>query len=390
MARTKNYPNGAKPIKGIAYDDVRGCYYVTLSCGSNSEGKPTKMVKTATTLAEAKEIQKQHKRAQQEGRVAPVVRDTLVERARSFIDFKAMTLEKTTIYGYENIYKNYLEPYFKRRRIQDIGVQEIKAYITYLGKKKKLSNNTIRKHTDFLKQVFKEAYREKIIRENPFSFMDEVKTEVKEKSCFTLDEVGALLKSVENTQLEVPVFLAVYLGLRREEVLGLRWKDIDFDKKVLHIINVKTKAGEDVVEKAPKTKKSERSLCIPEPVIEVLLKNKDKKTKKRSADKPEFRTEYVAVMDNGKPFAVNYLSDCFRRHVEKNGFKNVTFHGLRHTYASIAYNEGASLQDISDALGHSTPSTTTRVYTHEFVREKSAATNVVADSIERAKTPANH
>lgn len=390
MARTKNYPNGAKPVKGIAYDDVRECYYVTMSCGLNSEGKPSKMSKTAATLAEAKEIQKQHKRAQQEGRVAPVERDTLVERARSFIDFKAMSLEKTTIYGYENIYKNYIEPYFKKQRIQDVGVQEIKAYITHLSKKKRLSNNTIRKHTDFLKQVFKEAYREKIIRENPFMFMDEVKTENKEKACFTTDEITALLKSVEDTQLEVPVFLAVYLGLRREEVLGLRWKDIDLEKRVAHIVNVRTKAGDVVIEKAPKTKKSERSLCIPAPLYDVLVENRDKAPTKRSMSKSAPKTEYVAVMDNGKPFAVNYLSDCFRRHVEKNGFKNVTFHGLRHTYASIAYNAGAPLQDISDALGHSTPSTTTRVYTHEFVREKSAATNVVADSIEQAKTARNH
>lgn len=389
MARTKNYPGGAKYVKGILYDDIRKCYYVTLYFGTNSEGKATTKTKTAPTLEKAKEIQKQHKTARLQGDVIPVEKDTLVERASNFIEYKSLSLESTTIYGYKNLLNNHIAPYFKSKRIQDISVQDLKAYISHLSKKKKLSNTSIRKHTDFLNQIFKEAYRERIIKENPFDFMDLVKTDTKEKACFSASEIVELLESVSDTQLETPVYLAVYLGLRREEVLGLKWENIDFENKLIHITSVVTQAGSSLVKKAPKTDKSERTLKYPDVLHDVLLRQKNKKPTKKHMGETIPRSEYVVTMDSGKPFRPNYLSACFSAHIKKNHFKDVSFHGLRHTYASIAYNAGAPLQEISDSLGHSTPSTTTRVYTHEFVREKAVAPGIVAESIEQAKTTTN-
>ena len=90
-------------------------------------------------------------------------------------------------------------------------------------------------------------------------------------------------------------------------------------------------------------------------------------------------------MEDGRPINPNYLSGMFTEHIQKHKFKDVTFHGLRHTYASIANNAGAPMQEISASLGHASTSITEQIYTHDFNPVKSAAVNAVAEKLEQTK-----
>ena len=112
---------GRKTIeRGISYDDVKKCYYVLLSTGTDADGKSTKRYETVRTLKEARAIRKEHKKQVVQGRVLPASGDTLAERSEQYIQYKSMQLQATTIYGYNNIIKNHIKPYFKKKKIQDI------------------------------------------------------------------------------------------------------------------------------------------------------------------------------------------------------------------------------------------------------------------------------
>lgn len=383
--RSKILPNNAKPIKGIAYDYDRELYYVTVYMGKDAKGKNRNTSKTAKTYKEALALKKQLEEEKKKGTLQQVSRDTLAGRTKAFIDYKELSLGETTIAGYKNIYRNHIAPYFKSKRIQDITPQDLKAYITYLSKRAGLKNNTIRKHTDLLNQVFKEAFQEGIIPANPLARMDPVKKDRVEKKFFKPEELLEVLESVRGTQLEVPVYLAAYLGLRRGEVLGLKWADVDLENRVVHIANTRTMTGSKLVEKDPKTEKSRRSVVIPEALYQVLIKEKARKFVQRDPRKPVPSKVYVAVMEDGHPISPNYLSDMFKEHLQKHKFKDVTFHGLRHTYASIANNAGAPMQEISASLGHASTSITEQIYTHDFNPVKSAAVNAVAEKLEQIK-----
>lgn len=383
--RSKILPNGANPVKGIAYDYDREKYYVTIYKGKDSNGNGLSTTKTAKTLKEAVALKKQLETEKQRGTLQQVSRDTLAGRTKALIDYKALSLGETTIAGYKNIYRNHIAPYFKSKRIQDVTPRDMKAYITYLAKKAGLKNNTIRKHTDLLNQVFQEAFREGVILFNPLARMDPIKKDRVEKKFFRPEELLEVLESVRGTQLEVPVFLASYLGLRRGEVLGLKWEAVDLEKRVIHIANTRTKTGGTIVEKDPKTEKSRRSVTIPEALYQVLVKEKARKFVHRDPRKPIPAKVYVAVMDDGRPIKPNYLSDMFKEHLRKHKFKDVTFHGLRHTYASIANNAGAPMQEISASMGHASTSITEQIYTHDFNPVKSAAVNAVAEKLEQTK-----
>ena len=197
-----------------------------------------------------------------------------------------------------------------------------------------------------------------------------------------------LCESVKNTQLELPVTLASYLGLRRGEVLGLRWRDIDFEKNILRVNNTRTKAGGNVIEKEPKTEKSKRVLVMPAQVVEVLLNEKTRQVEIRKKHQNYYDNDYIFTKHDGTPFKPNYLSACFRKHIEKLGIEEIRFHDLRHSFASIANQAGIPITEISSAMGHSSPSVTYSVYTHEFTKEKKEAVNAVAMQIERAQMAA--
>ena len=367
-----------KKEKCISYDDERKCYYVTKTAGGS------KSYQTAKTLAEAKQILKDHKRQKAQGKVLPTRPDTLVSKIEEYISYKERTLAPATIYGYRASLSNHISPYFKKKKIQDVTVSDLKNYTSAMSKKG-LSNTTIRKHLDLLNAVFKAAKREKIILDTPFDLFDKIPSDTKEKDCYNASEIATLLATVRDTPLETPVFLAVYLGLRRGEIDGLKWEHVDLEKKIISISSSRTQVGDQIIEKKPKTEKSNRKLGIPDPLYDVLLRAKDRNPTSISLSSPVPHNDYVVKMKNGKPFRPGYISDAFANHLKKYKLRPITFHTLRHSYTSIAVQAGASIQEISSSLGHANIGVTTTIYTHEFDTVKTEAANAVAASIAAAQ-----
>lgn len=372
--------------KNIAWDDVKECYYVTLYFGKGTDGKVRKSYKTATSKKEAQRLLKEHNKKMEAGSVVFPVKTTLAGFLEEFIEYKALSLSETTIYGYRNILKNHIIPYFKNMTVQEITTKDIQNYVTVKAKTG-ISLQTIKKHVALLDSVFRNAYMSRIIDENPVSRLEHIKAPSHKLECMDAHEIALLCDSVEGTQLEVPVKLAVYLGLRRGEVLGLKWEHIDFKNAVLYVNNTRTQAGRNTIEKQPKTERSIRQLHLSQELIDLLVEQKKKSS--RIMVKNQAMTDYVAFMDNGRPFKPNYLSECFRNHLLSNGYKPIRFHDLRHSFASIANDAGISMNEISSAMGHSNISTTSEIYTHEFSKTKTKAVNAVSQCISQAKTIGN-
>lgn len=363
----------------IAWDDKRKRYYVTLNYGKGEDGKNKKKVVTCSSKKEARQILKEHNKQMEAGTAVIPAKDTLADCTKAFIDYKATTLEKTTIYGYTNIWKNHIVPYFGNKRIQDVTAKDIQDYISAKAKAG-LGMTSVKKHVALMYSVFKNAYMTRLINENPIDRLERVKAKAEKFECMNAAEIAQLCQSVAGTQLELAVMLAAYMGLRRGEILGLKWEHVDFDTATLSIENTRTMVGKDVVEKAPKTEKSTRQLQIAAPLLPVLKQQLVKQQKH-----PDKCNDFVVTMDNGRPFKPNYLSEAFLIHLRKNGMKLVRFHDLRHSFASIANESGMLMNEISAAMGHSNISVTSGIYTHEFSAKKTKAVNAVAMSIENAK-----
>jgi integrase len=267
---------GRKTVeKNISYDDVRKCYYVALYFGKDNEGKKIQTYATASSLKKARTILKDHRRKMEAGTATPPAKDTLSDCTKAFIDYKASDLAESTIYGYTNIWKNHILPYFGKKRIQEITAKDIQDYISFKNQST-LSKASIKKHIALLYSVFKNAYITGLINENPLDRMERMKAKAPQMDCMNTQEIAELCNSVKGTQLEVPVLLAAYMGLRRGEILGLKWEHIDFEKATLSIENTRTMVGKNIVEKSPKTERSTRQLHLDTPLLQLLSEHKEK------------------------------------------------------------------------------------------------------------------
>ena len=177
--------------------------------------------------------------------------------------------------------------------------------------------------------------------------------------------------------IEVPVIIAIYTGLRREEILGLRWQDIDFDNRILHIKNTCTKVGTKIVyAEKTKTKLSRRTVPMVDELYDYLLLQQYIQQKNREFFGDGYiDTDLVCVWKDGKPIKPDNLSKRFNRFLKENNLRIIRFHDIRHSFGSVIFNITGDIKVVSDLLGHSNISTTSNIYVKTNEKHKKEAVN---------------
>ena len=212
--------------------------------------------------------------------------------------------------------------------------------------------------------------------------MEPPRPQLKEAPFYACNDLKRLYALVEGHDLELPVKMAAGMGLRREEVCGLKWDCVDFDRHVLHIRAARTTYGSNVVQKETKNRSSIRTLFIPDELYELLLLEYKYQERQKALKGGDYASSgHVLLGSDGKPRSPNALSISFSRFIKRHNLPYLTFHGLRHSFATVASSQGTSLFDIGKALGHSTPATTGRIYTHLIDRTHEETLMRVSDAL---------
>lgn len=383
---SKKKTSRKKIDNNVYYDEERKTYYVRFYYGI-VDGKRKQEWKTYKTKNEALRAVKLFELDKVQGTVVSPDKISLADYLTYWVeDYKPMNCESTTLYGYKNIINNHIIPHMGEILIKNIKVNDITKYFTELSKEG-LSNNTIKKHYNLLKSALSQAVREDKIFFNVMDKIEPPKTTKKEMAFYSPEELALLLDIIKTKPaLDIAVHIAAYTGLRREEVLGLKWDCVDFEKSVFVIKEVRTKAGGVVIVKSPKNEDSYRKIKIPEPLLEKLKQLKQ--TQERDAglfNIPIDNYDHIFCKPNGELYHVNYVSTMLKNVIEQYNLKPIRFHDLRHTFASIAHEQGVSIFEISKALGHSTIATTSNIYTHLFDDTNAKTTDSVAKSIKDAQ-----
>ena len=291
---------------------------------------------------------------------------------------------RTTVYCYSNIVKNHLIPALGEVRLSELTPSMIDGYYQWLSSEKKLSPNTIYKHHILLHTSLRQAYRQGAILDNPVRRATPPGTVPGCSHYYTPKQVAQLLALVEGHPLELPVRLACYLGLRRGEILGLRWRDVDLQSGLIFVRQVRTTIGHRIVVKQPKTAGSTRTLSIRSlnsllPMLREMLRTRTQRSHFCGPD------DYIVLDSRDQPWHPNSLTTTFTRFAAACGLPPITLHGLRHTFASMASNARVPMYQISRAMGHSSPTTTQRIYTHLFDLTHGEVLAAVSAAIPAAK-----
>jgi integrase len=251
----------------------------------------------------------------------------------------------------------------------------------------KLGKTTANKARETLNMVFKEAINDNVITKNP---VDSCKTYRRGKpniKLLTQEETKKLLNCAKNDNWYLEILLAMFCGLRKGEIRGLKFDDFDIDKG---IVRIKRQLGNQYelkkneykieklnnIEKDPKTENSMRVLKVPHIILDELEKRKSLVDYYKSINKEYENNDYISCQPNGKPHSSTSLNGYLKKLCIKNGIPEISVHGLRHLYATILIEQGVQLPRIKALLGHGSIHTTFDYYC-DIMNEKTKITAFV-------------
>lgn len=281
-------------------------------------------------------------------------------------------LSPTTIDGYKNIIANHIIPTIGNLKLQSIKPYNLQKYFDskFMGDSEcpGLSARTLNNHNRILTSIFLDAVDMELISKNPLEKVKLPREKKKEVKPYDLEQSRILLDKVQEQQLlAMPVTLALLLGLRRGECLGLRWSDVDFNNKVVKIRQNLEYVSGNYYFKEPKTLNSIRDIAIPDILVDYLKEHKKWQNEMKLLSGGSWKNINDLVctkIKDGDKIKPNYISDEFRRFLIKNNLPIIRFHDLRHTNATLMLAAGISSKVAQTRLGHSNISITLDLYSH--------------------------
>lgn len=351
-----------------------------LTVEGTSERKAKKVFEQIRLEYEQAQEEQERKEAEEK------LRERIVGKKRNpdadilFIDYLQKWLQQTkptiarsTYNSYRTMMNGRIERHFRALNVTlaEVTPQHIQDFHQSIFDENFTPNTVIHYHA-MLRKALQTAVKKDIITSNPADKIDRPKKNVYQAQFYSADEMMTLFDAVTDDPLETCVKLAAYYGLRRSEVLGLKWDAINLEQRT---ISIKHKVIEDEVdgkfvtvgEDVLKTKSSFRTLPLLPAVEKLLLVEKEKQEMYRKLFKKSYcrdYLDYICLDQTGTLLRPNYVTEHFGWVINKFDLKKVRFHDLRHSCASLLLASGISMKQIQIWLGHSTFSTTADIYSH--------------------------
>ena len=281
------------------------------------------------------------------------------------------TIRPATYQSYEQIVRTHAIPRIGEAKLKTITpVMLNKMYGELLDRGRLdgrggLSPKSVRNIHVVLHKALGDAVRWDKLARNPADLADPPKATRREIKVWAPDQLAAFLDHVREHRLYAAFRLMAMTGMRRGELLGLRWSDVDLAADRLSIQQTRLSVDYQQVISEPKTAKGRRSVALDRETASALKRHRKWQLEERMAAGDLWEeTEPVFTDELGHPIHPDRFTKLFVALVEATGIERLTPHGLRHTYATLALQAKANPKVVSDRLGHADVSTTLQIYSH--------------------------
>jgi integrase len=324
------------------------------------------------------------------GGIAEPSKVTVAEWLEKWLEHRTPALSSNTVTSYRHMINGHLVPGIGDIKLQALKPADLRKLYNSLYSRRgtieepiALSSRTTRYIHVVLHAALKDAVKLELVMRN---VADVVKPETASSAenthaaqSWTAEEVSQFLEVARDDSLYVLFYLLLALGLRRGEVCGLRWSNIDLDKQLLRVAEARVCIDGKPQSSKPKTAKSRRVLKLPLEVVEVLCAYRVEQQAMFHELKIETSKDWLFTNELGQAIRPDYVNHTLERLTRVSGVRKVRVHDLRHTYASLARRAGVSIEIVSEKLGHARSSFTADVYRHTFEDEHLAAAVSLSD-----------
>ncbi len=289
-----------------------------------------------------------------------------------WLSFAEHTIARTTYASYQNMVMKKIVPYFREHPVTLKALEPKHIQQFYMHEMKSVKANTVKHEHANIHKALEYAVKMDLI---PYNVSDRVELPKVEKyvpEYFKESEILDFLEKTKDHKLALLFQIAVFYGMRKEEIIGLTWDEIDFDNNCFTIGNTVKKVSingkrELLIERKTKNRSSYRTMPL-NPVIKeklLILRKKQEENKKICGDCYDYTYDgYVFVDPMGALYEPDYVYNAFKKVLNKYGFKNIRFHDLRHSCASLMVTKGDGINNVQKWLGHSDIGTTANIYAH--------------------------
>ncbi len=320
-------------------------------------------------------------------------RMTVAEYLRFWLEDVRSRVAPTTYQRYEIIVEQHLIPALGQYRLQKLQPLHIQAYYQQAlvsGRRNGrggLSKRTVLHHHRVLHAALEYAVRLQLLARNPADAVQPPRPEPREFPVLDPEGVRRLLEAARHRRMYIAILLAVATGMRRGEILALRWEDVDLEAGRIHVRQtlVKTKDGLRFTD--PKTRRSARVIRIGPAVVQALRRHKAQQAEEKLRLGPAYQDHgLVVARQDGHPYSPAEFSRTFTELARQAGFPHLRLHDLRHTHATLLLREGTPIKAVSDRLGHASAAFTLDTYGHTLPDMQEHAARV-ADALVSASGP---
>ena len=302
---------------------------------------------------------------------------TVSQLVEDYIESRAIKgIKPNTIQGYESVRKRFDADGLGKKSARNLTTYQIEKYIINCVKEDGLSGKTIKNMVSLLNSSYKMAIRTGLLRENPCEHVELPKVKKPEINIMSDDDISVFVTKLQDLDLDRKVLceLALFLGMRRGEIMGLRVGDIDFAAGSIHVTHTRYLINGEMVVAGTKTDRP-RTLACPDFILDDI--------KALIAEHEEVTDCDYIIQYLGEPMKPDYASKAVTKFVDGLGMPHVTLHGLRHTFASMLNaSMDFDIAEISSALGHSNISTTMNIYVDVF-NGATRSSQRISDSMEK-------
>lgn len=363
--------------KGSVGSDERGAWYVLDLPGSGAGGRRRQERRRFATVAEARRaLADRCRELEQTDSRSPTVERFLIDE---WLPSIKASLRRSTYASYERAVVLHIVPDLGSRHLDQVTPLEVTRFYASLqdvGRDTRsrtprgLSAKSIANIHIVLRRAFTAAVGERYVAANPCHAASRPKVRRPRMEVLRWEEVGPFIALFHGRPEQDAIALALFTGLRRGELLGLRWRDVDIQRRELNVENARLEVDGEIFDDQPKTERSHRLVPLVDPALAVL---------NACLGRDEARgqpSDYVFVDRHGRPFGPDNFGKTFAAHVRSERWRGskVTLHGLRHTFASLALTQfGVPVNALSLILGHSSTAFTMDVYAHWMPNDLHAA-----------------